>query len=213
MERKRIIHKAANKIDEFQRIIKDEFTKRKNLKYTLVYVPEGSESNFENTDFGVETEEERALINEYTKVVSNIDDSVMVKQFTAKSTNREEILNNYEKGITHVLTSMKCLDEGIDVPRSELAIFCASTGNPRQFIQRRGRILRLHKDKTHATIHDLVVVPEVSSNDNTYEIEKNLVKRELERVADFANLAMNKTNTYNTLKDILDHYNLNLNDI
>ena len=104
------------------------------------------------------------------------------------------------------------MDEGVDVPRSELAIFCASTGNPRQFIQRRGRVLRLHKDKIHATIHDLVVAPEVSDK-RTFEMEKGLVKKELERVVDFANLAMNKTDTYETLKNILDYYNLNLNDL
>jgi superfamily II DNA or RNA helicase len=107
---------------------------------------------------------------------------------------------------------MKCLDEGVDVPRSELAIFCASTGNPRQFIQRRGRVLRLHKDKIHATIHDLVVIPEVA-DDTTFEMEKSLVAKELERVVDFANLAMNKTDTYNTLKKTLDYYKLNLNEI
>jgi len=213
LERKRIIHKATNKIDAFQSILKDEFKKRKNLKYTLVYVPEGVESNFDFNDYSVETDEENKLINEYTRVVSNTDDSVMVKQFTSNSINREEIFLDYEKGRTHVLTSMKCLDEGVDVPRSELAIFCASTGNPRQFIQRRGRVLRLHKDKIHATIHDLVVIPEISRNDNTFEMEKSLVKKELERVVDFADLAMNKTDTYDTLKDVLDHYNLNLNDI
>jgi len=213
LERKRIIHKATNKLDAFRDILKNEFDKRENLKYTLVYVPEGIDSNFEEIDFSVETDDENRLINEYTKAVSNTDDSVMVKQFTANSKNREEILNNYEDGNIHVLTSMKCLDEGVDVPRSELAIFCASTGNPRQFIQRRGRVLRLHKDKIHATIHDLVVVPEVGEEENNFEMEKNLVKKELERVVDFANLAMNKTDTYGTLKNILDYYNLNLNDL
>ncbi len=212
LERKRIIHKAANKLEAFKAILKSEFDKRKNLKYTLVYVPEGIESNFDETDFSVETEDENKLINEYTKAVSQTDDSVMVKQFTANSTNREEILKNFEQSNIHVLTSMKCLDEGVDVPRSELAIFCASTGNPRQFIQRRGRVLRLNKDKIHATIHDLVVVPEVS-DESTFEMEKGLVKKELERVVDFANLAMNKTDTYETLKNILDYYNLNLNDL
>lgn len=52
----------------------------------------------------------------------------MVKQFTSNSSNREEILKSFEESKIHVLTSMKCLDEGVDVPRSELAIFCASTG-------------------------------------------------------------------------------------
>ena len=122
-------------------------------------------------------------------------------------------MKNFESGNVHVLTSMKCLDEGVDVPRSELAIFCASTGNPRQFIQRRGRVLRLHDDKTHATIHDLVVVPEVGFEENTFEMEKGLVKKELERVVDFADLAMNKTDTYQTLKNVLDYYRLNLNDL
>jgi superfamily II DNA or RNA helicase len=212
LERKRIIHKAANKLDVFKAILKSEFDKKNHLKYTLVYVPEGIETNFYETDYSVETEDENRLINDYTKAVSNTDDSIMVKQFTSNSLNRDEILKDFEKGKIHVLTSMKCLDEGVDVPRSELAIFCASTGNPRQFIQRRGRVLRLHKDKIHATIHDLVVVPEVT-DESTYEMEKGLVKKELERVVDFANLAMNKTDTYETLKNILDYYNLNLNDI
>lgn len=213
LERKRIIHKAANKLDAFRDILKNEFAKRNNLKYTLVYVPEGMESNFGETDFSVETDEENRLINDYTKVISKTDDSIMVKKFTADSKKREEILKNFERGNIHVLSSMKCLDEGVDVPRSELAIFCASTGNPRQFIQRRGRVLRLHQDKIHATIHDLVVVPEVDNEENNYEMERNLVKKELERVVDFANLAMNKTDTYETLKNILDYYNLNLNDL
>ncbi|MBX7224974.1 MAG: DEAD/DEAH box helicase family protein [Chitinophagales bacterium] len=212
LERKRIIHKAANKLEAFKAILRSEFDKRKNLKYTLVYVPEGIESNFDETDYSIETEDENRLINEYTKAVSQTDDSVMVKQFTANSSNREEILKNFEESKIHVLTSMKCLDEGVDVPRSELAIFCASTGNPRQFIQRRGRVLRLHNNKIHATIHDLVVVPEVS-DESTFEFEKGLIKKELERVVDFANLAMNKTDTYETLKSILDYYNLNLNDL
>ncbi|RTE54253.1 DEAD/DEAH box helicase [Arenibacter aquaticus] len=213
LQRKRIIHKAANKLEAFKNILSNEYDKRKDLKYTLVYVPEGVESNFENVDFSTETEDENRLINEYTKAVSRTDDSIMVKQFTSNSINRENILKNFESGNVHVLTSMKCLDEGVDVPRSELAVFCASTGNPRQFIQRRGRVLRLHDDKTHATIHDLVVVPEVGSEENTFEMEKGLVRKELERVVDFANLAMNKSDTYETLKNILDYYSLNLNDL
>src|SRR5690606_23876815 len=142
LERKRIIHKASNKLEAFKEILRSEFAKRKNLKYTLVYVPEGIEANFDKTDYSVETEDEIRLIDEYTKTVSQTDDTVMVTQFTANSNNRDEILKNFEQGKIHVLTSMKCLDEGVDVPRSELAIFCASTGNPRQFIQRRGRVLR-----------------------------------------------------------------------
>jgi superfamily II DNA or RNA helicase len=212
LERKRIIHKAANKLGVFKQILRNEYEKRQNLKYTLVYVPEGNEANYEEIDFSSETDFEKSLINEYTRAVSDTDQSIMVKQFTAETNNREEVLKKFKDGNIHVLTSMKCLDEGVDVPRSELAIFCASTGNPRQFIQRRGRVLRVHKDKSHATIHDLVVVPEVS-DESTFEMEKGLVKKELERVVDFSNLALNKTYTYNTLKNILQYYNLDINDL
>lgn len=212
LERKRIIHKAANKLDAFKEILKIEFEKRGNLKYSLIYVPEGMESKFDDFDFTFESEDEKSLIIEYTKAVSMTDDDIMVKQFTSKTSDRNEVLKNYEQGNIHVLTSMKCLDEGVDVPRSELAIFCASTGNPRQFIQRRGRVLRLHKDKTHATIHDLVVVPEIE-DESTFEMEKNLIKKELERVVDFSKLSMNKSDTYETFKKIIEYYNLNLNDL
>jgi superfamily II DNA or RNA helicase len=212
LARKRIIHKALNKIDAFKEILRSEFRRKGNLKYTLVYVPEGLEPDYSETDIDTETEEDISLINEYTRAVSATDDSLMVKQYTASSKNREQILKDYEEGKVHVLTSMKCLDEGVDVPRSELAIFCSSTGNPRQFIQRRGRVLRLHKDKVHAVIHDLVVVPEISESESNYNMERNLVKKELERVVDFSNLAMNKMDTYEALKAVLKYYNLNLND-
>lgn len=213
LARKRIIHKAVNKIDVFKNILRSEFEKKGNLKYTLVYVPEGLEPDYSQTDIDTETEEDLSLINEYTKAVSATDDSLMVKQYTSSSQNRELILKDYEEGKVHVLTSMKCLDEGVDVPRSELAIFCSSTGNPRQFIQRRGRVLRLHDDKVHAVIHDLVVVPKINERESNYNMERNLVKKELERVIDFSNLAMNKMDTYEELKDVLDYYNLNLNDV
>ena len=212
LARKRIIHKAANKIDVFKEILRSEFRRKGNLKFTLVYVPEGLEPDYSVTDIDTESEEDIRLINEYTKAVSETDDSLMVKQYTSNSKNREEILKSYEEGKIHVLTSMKCLDEGVDITRSELAIFCSSTGNPRQFIQRRGRVLRIHKDKVHAVIHDLVVVPEISVEESNYGMERNLVRKELERVVDFSNLAMNKMDTYESLKEVLNYYNLNLND-
>lgn len=105
---------------------------------------------------------------------------------------------------------MKCLDEGVDVPRSELAIFCASTGNPRQFIQRRGRILRTHKDKEYATIHDLIVIPEVNPESDSYRMEKNLVRTELNRVKNFAMLSRNLDYTIQELDEVLDYYKLSI---
>jgi superfamily II DNA or RNA helicase len=212
LARKRIIHKAENKLEVFKGIIANEFKKKKDLKYSLVYVPEGKEPDYDVVDDITESEDDISLINEYTKVVSRTDNSIMVKQYTSETTNREQILEDFGDGKIHVLTSMKCLDEGVDVPRSELAIFCSSTGNPRQFIQRRGRVLRTHKNKIHAVIHDLVVVPGVEGEDSTYQMERSLVRKELERVVDFSSLAMNKVDTYEALRETLEYYDLNLND-
>ena len=105
---------------------------------------------------------------------------------------------------------MKCLDEGVDVPRSELAIFCSSTGNPRQFIQRRGRVLRTHPDKKIAELHDLVVVPEVSPNCNSFKMEQSLLKGELARINNFALLSENPSFSEMELREVLDYYGLNL---
>lgn len=212
LQRKRIIHKAENKKNAFEKILHDEFKKRGNLKYTLVYVPEGIDPNYSVSEEDEEDAEEISLINQYTRLVSRTDRSILVKQYTASADNREKIIQDYSEGKVDVLTSMKCLDEGIDVPRSELAIFCSSTGNPRQFIQRRGRILRKHKDKTYAYIHDLVVIPDNTFSEDTYQMERGLIKKELERVVNFSNLADNKSFTYDVLKEVLEDYNLNLND-
>jgi superfamily II DNA or RNA helicase len=212
LERKRIIHKAGNKKTVLEKILKDEFKKRGNLKYTLIYVPEGKEECFETSDVFVDDEDDIKLISEYTKIVRNTDESIMVNQYTSKTNNREQLITEYEKGEVHALTSMKCLDEGVDIPRSELAIFCASTGNPRQFIQRRGRILRLHKDKKNAVIHDLVVTPKGDFSGSNFEVERSFFKGELERVKDFSKLSENQVETYTKLKEILNFYNLNLFD-
>lgn len=211
LERKRIIHKAHNKLAVFKNILDKEFNERGNLKYTLVYVPEGIEPNYDDVDDYIEDQDDISLINEYTRAVSSTDSSIMVKQYTSNTANRNDVIKGFQQGKIDVLTSMKCLDEGVDVPRSELAIFCASTGNPRQFIQRRGRVLRTHDDKTFAVIHDLVVVPNID-DESTFEMEKNMIKKELERVVDFSNLAINKIDTYDELRPILNHYNLNLYD-
>ncbi|MEP5611554.1 MAG: helicase-related protein, partial [Cyclobacteriaceae bacterium] len=213
LSRKRIIHKARRKLNKLKSILKDEYDNKGHLKYSLVYVPEGDDPDYEIQDQFEENETDQRLIHSYTKAISEIDFSVMVKQFTSGAPNRETILKNFEKGDLHVLTSMKCLDEGVDIPRSELAIFCSSTGNPRQFIQRRGRVLRTHKEKDFATIHDLVVVPKIEKKTNHYEMERGLVKKELERVVDFSFLSMNKMDTFSILNDLLDYYNLNLFEI
>jgi superfamily II DNA or RNA helicase len=217
LARKRIIHKAANKLPAFREIIQKRFEERGNLNYTLVYVPEGlkpdyfgAEDDFDKSDIIGEDVDTDRLINEYTACVLNVDGHVTVRKFVSGQKDREELLRNFATAKVQVLTSMKCLDEGVDVPRSELAIFCSSTGNPRQFIQRRGRVLRKHPEKEFAILHDLVVVPEVGSQYNSYKMERSLLQSELSRVKNFADMSENPSYSEMELRSALDYYALNL---
>lgn len=217
LARKRIIHKAFNKLEVFKRIIKERYETKGNLKYTLVYVPEGNRPDYivdadifdrkEQIDDDTESEH---LIDIYTEAVMKINRFMTVKKFISGQKDRDTILEDFASGKLQVLTSMKCLDEGIDVPRSEMAIFCSSTGNPRQFIQRRGRVLRKHKDKHMAILHDLVVVPVVSPNSESYRMEQMLLKSELERVKNFSLLSENPAHSQKELYEVMIHYGLNL---
>ena len=213
LKRKRIIHKAKQKEAVFESIMRERHRENGNLKYTLVYVPEGNKPDatadiFDTSDLMPTDDDSAHLINRYTQIVCGISKTTTVREFTSKSTDRAKILEDFANGKLEVLTSMKCLDEGIDVPRSEMAVFCASTGNPRQFIQRRGRILRNHKDKRRAVIHDLIVAPWISTSEDSYRMERNLLRTELKRVSDFASLSENADYTYVALEDITSYYNL-----
>lgn len=182
----------------------------------MVYVPEGTKPDnyfadiFDDIDYIKDDIETDSLIDRYTQIVQDITPITTVKKFISGVKERNAILEDFAKGDLEVLTSMKCLDEGVDVPRSELAIFCASTGNPRQFIQRRGRILRTHKDKHMAFIHDLVVVPDINSASESFEMERRLLASELRRVRDFATMSENADYTLNELDEVLSYYNLSL---
>ncbi len=212
LKRKRIIHKAANKLPATIEILKEQFKKKGDLKYTFVYVPEGETFEILEDDGEPITDNVR-LINQYTREIAKIDESILVNQFTSGMKDRDEILTQFQSGSIDVIASMKCLDEGVDIPRAETAIFCSSTGNPRQFIQRRGRILRKHPAKRYATIHDLVVIPDYEGaieGTETYTLEKSLVKKELERVMYFASLAKNPYFTEDKFEIVCNYYNLNI---
>lgn len=217
LARKRIVHKATNKLTAFNQIINERYRKKGNLKYSLVYVPEGTKPDyiadsdvFDSTDQVADDIVSDRLIDDYTEAVMKLDRFITVKKFVSGQKDRDKVLSDFASGKLQVLTSMKCLDEGVDVPRSELAIFCASTGNPRQFIQRRGRILRKHPDKFMAEIHDLVVAPEVNPGSDSFRMERALLKGELMRVKNFSLLSENPSFSQIELKSVMEHYGLNM---
>lgn len=200
LNRKRIIHKAENKKDCLRYCLAEIQKVNGNIQFTLVYVPEGIDTGLGSR-----------LINEYSDIISN-EFGLQQHQFIGETENRSDILTRFSKGQLQVLTAMKCLDEGVDVKRTETAIFCSSTGNPRQFIQRRGRILRTHSEKKNAFIYDMIVVPDItniSSNANIV-MEKSILQSELKRVYEFASLAKNKYQALKTLEAIAELYEIDI---
>jgi superfamily II DNA or RNA helicase len=101
-------------------------------------------------------------------------------------------MNAFANGVLHALTAKRVLDEGINVPQIDTAFILASTTVEKQWVQRRGRVLRPspHTGKTHAVIHDFLVLPpdDVAVDDDA----RRLVEGELARCDEFARLARNR---------------------
>jgi superfamily II DNA or RNA helicase len=108
------------------------------------------------------------------------------------SDDRANILKEFENGFYQVLVAIKCLDEGVDVPSTRIAFIMASSTNPREFIQRRGRILRRATNKKSAIIYDFIIVPSKEMVEIKDATEISIIKRELPRFAEFSASASNE---------------------
>lgn len=137
---------------------------------------------------------------------------LLVRRFTASETpvQRRDLLAEFASGRLQALVAMKCLDEGVDIPATRKAFILASSSNPREFVQRRGRLLRQSPGKTHAVIHDLIAMPPlaVAGRAGVSETERRVVQRELGRFREFANLAQNKHHALDVVWDLAKRYGL-----
>jgi superfamily II DNA or RNA helicase len=104
------------------------------------------------------------------------------------------------------IIAIQCLDEGVDIPEIEIAFILASSTNPKQFIQRRGRILRKAPNKDKAAIYDFVVTP--PSYSEVSDMDKRLLSREMKRCIEFAELSENHFEARKSLDNIVDKYSL-----
>ena len=127
----------------------------------------------------------------YQKITGEESNHVESK-YDGKS-ERDWILNQFETGRTRILLAIKCLDEGVDIPAARTGIILASSGNPREFIQRRGRLLRPSPDKEYAAIYDFVVTPPLDGKSKTKSASWIAIfKKELERIQEISSDALNR---------------------
>ena len=142
--------------------------------------------------------------------------NMKVAQFTSRedSSKRQVLKREFERGERlQALIAIKCLDEGVNIPKIKTAFILASTTNPKEYIQRRGRVLRLAQGKNSATIYDFITLPrplELVRQLTETEMmkDKGLVKNEVKRIIEFKDLALNPADSDKLIDSILDVYDI-----
>ena len=109
----------------------------------------------------------------------------------------KEVFDSFKNGDVQFIVAIKCLDQGIDLPLCDSAIILTSSRNPREYIQRRGRILRLYENKEFSIVHDIIVLPYLiktleTDNKRLQIFEANILKNQIERVRIFMDNSLNK---------------------
>lgn len=197
-ERARLLGGAENKLRSLERLLGPE-----PVRHSLFYCSDAS--------VVVEDEEDgQPVLQRQVEAVSTLLHRRRWKnaRFTAREDirQRREIIDRFRLGELDALVAIRCLDEGIDVPACRRAYILASSRNPRQFIQRRGRILRKAPGKEQAEIFDLMVQVPTGALDR--DVERRLLAEELKRVAEFARLARNSGEVVETLMPTMERFDL-----
>lgn len=187
-ERHRIIERAQNKKSEFLEIMQSEISKYKDK--TIVFCPDGKDEN--GKDFLEAYKSE--LWNEL------VSKGKIVRMSEYVQGTKREVIESFTAGAIDILFAKQRLNEGIDIPAAKRAFFIASSTSEREFIQRRGRVLRKSPEtnKTLAEIFDFIVVPP----DRNSVYAQSIVENEIKRAMDFAATADN----YAEIEKILRKY-------
>ena len=209
IKRARIIAGAQEKVVKLKEVI----APYQNANHLLVYCGATRVESLYLNETEVDSDDQRQ-IDEATSLLGNVL-GMRVTQFTAAedSRQRELIKEQFSKGEIQALVAIKCLDEGMNIPGIETAFILASSTNPKEYIQRRGRVLRKAPGKKYAKIYDFITLPrplDEYSFQGSIQAELSLVKREVERMRDFQELSENPSDVTEIIRAITEKYNLYL---
>jgi len=210
LQRSRIVAGARNKVTMLEEVIQPYI----HDKHILVYcgATKGLEQNQDRSDVDSEDIRQIDIVTDLLGNKLGMD----VSQFTSKESveEREILKREFSAGDTlKVLIAIKCLDEGVNIPKIKTAFILASTTNPKEYIQRRGRVLRLAEGKEYAEIYDFITLPygieEVTSLTSA-QVKRNstLVKNELRRAEEFSRIAVNMVESASLIDEIKDAYGI-----
>ncbi|MGE5662009.1 MAG: DEAD/DEAH box helicase family protein [Ignavibacteriales bacterium] len=212
IKRSRVVAAASLKLEMLREVIEPYHDKHFLLVYcgaTNVIPP--------NADFSDTDEGDIKQIEAVTRILGN-ELRMKVAKFTADENmdERNSIKQHFKNGDDlQAIVAIKCLDEGVNIPGIQTAFILASTTNPKEYIQRRGRVLRKSPGtgKKYAEIYDFVTLPrmldEVSGlTEDQMKRDLSLVKNELARVLEFGRLSMNSMEASKLIWEICDCYNI-----
>lgn len=210
MERARIVAGASQKLETLREYIAP-YAKDNNI---LVYCGATNVID-EKADYSSIDEEDVRQIEAVTRILGN-EFGMEVAKFTSEENmeTRATIKEQFQKGDRlQAIVAIKCLDEGVNIPGIRTAFILASTTNPKEYIQRRGRVLRKAENKPFAEIYDFVTLPRELDSVSGLTTEQaqrdlSLVKNELARIKEFGRLSMNSMEANDLIWDIQEAYHI-----
>jgi len=182
IKRQEIIKNACKKYEVLNKIL-DEMGGKENIKHCLIYC------SSEQIDRVQDILNERRIVqHKFT-----LNEDIRPRKEYGDLSEREFLLRKFAEGDYQILVAIRCLDEGVDIPAAKTTIMMSSSGNPKEWIQRRGRVLRRFPGKKKAIIYDIIVVPWLSNSfEGTFlDLEMKIFNKEWIRYKEFAKIAEN----------------------
>lgn len=216
LQRARIVAGAKSKLSELRRIMKDF----KDETHILVYCGGTQVTDFKSdNEENIRDEEGERQIVAVSKILGN-ELGMKVTHFTSNESaaEREMIKRRFATADPYqAIVAIKCLDEGVNIPSIKKAFILASTTNPKEYIQRRGRVLRVAKGKPFAVIYDFITLVKPLDEANEFSVdyscERALAKRELARIKEFGDIALNSRDSDELINDIEYAYRITEEDL
>lgn len=203
-ERNDLIRNSDLAIRYFESMIDSKTTSGESMDHTLVYCPPGRtdyEEDASETGDNLPVDVGRRRIEQIAAILQKRHISITAILGGDSRNSRKTSIDSFSSGKCDVLLGIGCLDEGLDIPNIREAIVLYSCDRERQFVQRRGRILRRASGKQHAIIRDIILLPQ--NSDMPPSMAEQLLRREMRRYNEFASSADNRSDAERILSDAL----------
>lgn len=209
IERARIVAGASGKVE----LLRDLIEPYKNDTHILVYCGTARNGDFSSDNSENDEAGERQIVS--VSKMLGIELGMKVTHFTSSESaaEREQIKRQFAEADPYqAIVAIKCLDEGVNIPSIKTAFILASSTNPKEYIQRRGRVLRKAPGKSFATIYDFITLPTplcaVDAGSDTARLDLSLVRKEIIRMKEFGELSKNPSEADKLIKELSDAYGL-----